>query len=237
MVPSPERFSLVAGFAAWPGVSGWKRRVRTARLFIAMRPAGGAIGRGGWPPSIAEDRKFRATWGVTRAWRRSAMNPAASNPLSAPSVRRRVDPGKWRWIMSSAARRSAWPSASVRSPCTIRPEWFSIGARPMKPGMAPVPGDFLLSRASGSVVEAWVHRTASRPRNVLRPFRADTCQRGRFPGAHDLGPDRRAQGPANQRNRRLCCICSISGSSERTKHGIWRRLAPISRPGRIEERP
>src|SRR6056297_3740303 len=58
-------------------------------------------------PSIAEYLDFWATWGVTQAWRRLDTNPAASYPLSAPSVSCRVDPGEWRWIMSSAALRSA----------------------------------------------------------------------------------------------------------------------------------
>ena len=59
------------------------------------------------------------------------------------SGRWRVDPGEYAWIMDSAARRSACPSARVRSACTIRPLRFSIRAWPMKQSMAPVPGDFL----------------------------------------------------------------------------------------------
>lgn len=57
-----------------------------------------------WPscrvvrPSIAEDRDFCVTCGVTQAFRRSATNAAASKPLSAPSLSCRVDPGEWRWI-------------------------------------------------------------------------------------------------------------------------------------------
>ena len=61
--------------------------------------------------------------------------------------------------MSMAARRSACPSARVRSACTIRPErnrrvprtsggtcLISIRLCPMKHSMAPAPGDFLNSR-------------------------------------------------------------------------------------------
>ena len=47
-----------------------------------------------------------------------------------------------RWIMASAACRSAWPSARVNSAWTIRPLRFSIRVWPMKQSMAPVPGDF-----------------------------------------------------------------------------------------------
>ena len=74
------------------------------------------------------------------------MNPAASYPLSAPSVSRRLDPGEWWWIMSSAALRSARPAAWVRSLCTIDPFRFSINACPMKHRTAPVPGGLVNPR-------------------------------------------------------------------------------------------
>ena len=76
-------------------------------------------------------------------WSRSRTKSALSYPLSAPSVSCRVEPGECAWIMSSAAFRSAWPSARGRSPCTIRPARSSISAWHMRHSTAPARGDFL----------------------------------------------------------------------------------------------
>ncbi len=100
--------------------------------------------------------------------RRDAAMLAKLHRASAPSVSRRVEPGEWRSSMSSAARRSARPSACVRSACTTRPLRFSIRVCPMKQSVAPAPGDFSNSRTSDQSPRHVSRWTASRLGSRLR---------------------------------------------------------------------
>ena len=85
--------------------------------------------------------------------------------------------GEWRWIMSSAARRSACPSAWVRSPCTIRPERLSIRAWPMTHSIAPAPGTSCKAGHPGRRSRHRRHSSASCPGN--RPLHCGSGGSGR----------------------------------------------------------
>lgn len=141
-------------------------------------------------PNILISGRFAAS-------RRSAANLAASKPWSAPEVRCRVDPGEWRWIMSSAGRRSAWPYRRVRSPCTLRPGRVCVRAWPMKRSMAPAQADFLQG----------AHRGRSRKQPVRGGLWRGRLERARCPGRqqavavlgeHRRDPDRRVDTQAHE---------------------------------------
>lgn len=78
---------------------------------IAVVPGGASVDGG--------SRDFRAECGMPQALCIPAKKSAVTTPLSAPAVSRLVDPGVWRSILSMTARRSARPSARVRSPFTL----------------------------------------------------------------------------------------------------------------------
>ena len=119
---------------------------------------------------MAECRDFWAPCGVTQARRSSATKSALSNPLSAPSVNRLVDPGECWSIMSMAARRST----------AICPREIALHDQPrpvLRQGMtdeakrgAGARGLFE-NRASGSVVEAWVALARFSPRKSTSALR------------------------------------------------------------------
>src|SRR5882757_705366 len=104
--------------------------------------------------------------------------------------------------MCSAATRSACPSASVRQASTSRQWRFSISPCPMKHSFVSLPLPLRYSRASGSVVEAWVSFERFWPwksASALRPppcaggspepsFRLDALHRG--PGFDQRAIDR-----------------------------------------------
>ncbi len=143
-------------------------------------------------PSMAERRplSFRATCGVTLLSRSSATKSSVSKALSVPTVTRWARPA-WGSIRCRAAkppgtssRGSAWPEARVATAPTIRPWRFSISAWPMKQSLASLPRPLRYSRASGSVVEAWVSLRRFWPRKSCSAVAARIGRR-----AGEVDPD------------------------------------------------
>jgi hypothetical protein len=108
-------------------------------------------------PAINRRAPAAGVWaicGVTWRSRSSMTKSLASNPRSAASV---IGPKVGsRSSMASATSRSAWPEARVSSASTTSPCRFSISTCPTKQSFASWPGPLRYSRASGSVIEAWL---------------------------------------------------------------------------------
>lgn len=152
----------------WPAIRAGRRLVDpfavSDRRGLAFVPGGSGVDH--------RISRFPRDMGVTQARRRSAPNRPRRTACRRPGRRPAVTPGnlsrRLAAIASGAARRSALPPARVRSPCTIGPGRFSTGAvagksvprtvfrppPPMTQSIAPVPGDFLSGRASGSAAPA-----------------------------------------------------------------------------------